>query len=151
VAAIEWLAPLMAAGNWMPEMVEMAGGRNLFGQSGSHSPWLAWEDLRRADPDVVVLLPCGFPLDRVEQEARAVTALPGWSGLSAVEQGRVYLTEANQLFNRPGPRLAESLEALAQMLHPELFGRDLEGAAWRRLAPRTGASAAAPRRNQNLA
>ncbi|HKD12753.1 MAG TPA: ABC transporter substrate-binding protein [Thermoanaerobaculia bacterium] len=151
VAAIEWLAPLMAAGNWMPEMVEMAGGRNLFGQPGSHSDWLAWDDLRRADPDVVVLLPCGFPLERVEREAGVLAVLPGWNKLSAVAHDRVYLTEANQLFNRPGPRLAESLEALAQMLHPGLFGRTLEGIAWRRLAANASAPEVPPQRAHNLA
>jgi iron complex transport system substrate-binding protein len=150
VATIEWLAPLMAAGNWMPEMVELAGGQNLFGQPGRHSPALSWDELRRADPDALVLLPCGFSLDRLEEEAGALTALPGWSGLSSVAQGRVYLTEGNQLFNRPGPRLAESLEALAQMLHPELFGRGLEGTAWRRLSTPTGASSP-PSRARNLA
>ena len=65
VATVEWLSPLMAAGNWMPELVEMAGGENVFGRAGAHSPWLAWEDLREADPDVVVFFPCGFSLDRV--------------------------------------------------------------------------------------
>jgi len=150
VAAIEWLAPLMAAGNWMPEMVELAGGQNLFGQPGRHSPALSWDDLRRADPDALVLLPCGFSLERLEKETGALTGLPGWNDLSAVAHGRIYLTEGNQLFNRPGPRLAESLEALAQMLHPELFGRGLEGTAWRRLPASPGTSRP-PSRARNLA
>jgi iron complex transport system substrate-binding protein len=133
VATIEWLAPLMAAGNWMPELVEMAGGVNLFGQAGRHSAWLSWEELRRGDPDAIVLFPCGFSLAKLRSEIGLVTRLPGWNALSAVQAGRVFLAEGNQLFNRPGPRLAETLEALAEMLHPELFSFGLEGSAWERL------------------
>ena len=134
VAAIEWLSPLMAAGNWIPEMVTMAGGENLFGETGMHSPWLSWEELRASNPDVMVLFPCGFSLERVQAELGLLTALPGWETLACVEAGRVYLADGNQYFNRPGPRLVESLEALAQMLHPELVAGSLEGAAWERLS-----------------
>jgi len=134
VAAIEWLSPLMAAGNWIPEMVAMAGGENLFGKTGMHSPWLSWEQLRASNPDVMVLFPCGFSLERVRAELGLLTALPGWETLACVEAGRVYLADGNQYFNRPGPRLVESLEALAQMLHPELVAGSLEGAAWERLS-----------------
>jgi iron complex transport system substrate-binding protein len=133
VATIEWLSPLMAAGNWMPELVEMAGGENLLGAAGAHSPWLSWETLRAADPDVLVVFPCGFPLERVEREIGLLTALPGWSEMRAVSAGRVYLAEANQYFNRPGPRLAETLEILAEMLHPGAFAFGHEGSAFRKL------------------
>jgi iron complex transport system substrate-binding protein len=134
VATIEWLSPLMAAGNWMPQFVEMAGGENLFGQNGVHSSWLDWEDLRCSDPDVILLLPCGFSLERVRQEIGLVTSLPGWESLSAVREGRVFLAEGNQLFNRPGPRLVQTLEAMAEMIHPELFPARQEGVAWQRLS-----------------
>jgi len=133
VATIEWLSPLMWAGNWMPELVEMAGGTNLFGEAGRHSSWFSWEELRAADPDAIVLFPCGFSLARLRSEIGLVTRLPGWNALPAVRAGRVFLAEGNQLFNRPGPRLAETLEALAEMLHPELFRFGLEGSAWSRL------------------
>jgi iron complex transport system substrate-binding protein len=133
VATIEWLSPLMAAGNWMPELVEMAGGVNLFGRAGRHSPWLSWEQLRAADPDRIVLFPCGFSLERLRYEIDLVTRLPGWRTLSAARSRQVFLAEGNQLFNRPGPRLVETLEALAEMLHPELFPFGLEGSAWERL------------------
>ena len=133
VAAIEWLSPLMTAGNWMPELVKMAGGEDIFGAAGRHSSWLSWETLRAADPDVIVVFPCGFSLDRVEREIGLLTSLPGWDALSAVATGRVYLAEANQYFNRPGPRLAETLEILAEMLHPEAFVFGHEGHAWKRL------------------
>jgi iron complex transport system substrate-binding protein len=135
VATIEWLAPLMTAGNWMPEIVAMAGGEDLFGQAGRHSSWLSWEQLRAADPDVVLVFPCGFSLARVEREVGLLEALPGWSELSAARAGRVYLAEANQFFNRPGPRLAETLEIVAEILHPESFTFGHEGTGWRRLAP----------------
>ncbi len=133
VATIEWLSPLMAAGNWMPELVEMAGGENVFGTAGAHSPWLSWEDLRAADPEVLVVFPCGFPLERVELEIGLLTSLPGFRELSTAAAGRVYLAEANQYFNRPGPRLAETLEILAEMLHPEAFAFGHAGSAWKPL------------------
>jgi iron complex transport system substrate-binding protein len=134
VATIEWLSPLMAAGNWIPELIEWAGGENLFGKAGSHSPWLAWEDLRAADPEVIILFPCGFSLARLRSEIGFVTSLSGWKDLRAVSAGEVYLAEGNQLFNRPGPRLVETLEAIAQMVHPELFSASLQGTAWQRLS-----------------
>ena len=132
VATIEWLSPLMTAGNWMPEIVEMAGGTDLFGQAGRHSRWLAWEELREADPDVILVFPCGFSLARVARESALLTDLPGWRELSAVVHRRVYLTEANQYFNRPGPRLVETLEIVAEILHPERFAFGHEGEGWLR-------------------
>lgn len=121
VACIEWLDPLMAAGNWVPEVVALAGGRNLFGEPGRHSPWLDWEQLRRQDPDVMVVMPCGFDLARTRREMPALTQRPDWDLLGAVRNRRVYLVDGNQYFNRPGPRLVDSLEILAEMLHPEIF------------------------------
>jgi iron complex transport system substrate-binding protein len=103
----------MAGGNWVPELVQLAGGENLFGEAGKHSPWMTWEDLCRRDPDVIVALPCGFDLARTRAEMASVTGRPGWGDLSAVRSGRVYVTDGNQYFNRPGPRLVESLEILA--------------------------------------
>lgn len=135
VATVEWLSPLMTAGNWMPELVAMAGGRDVFGEAGRHSAWIEWDAVRAADPDVLVVFPCGFSLERVEGEIGALTERPGWSELSAVRSGRVYLADANQYFNRPGPRLAETLEILAEMLHPARFRFGHEGTAWRRLDP----------------
>lgn len=134
VATVEWIDPLMAAGNWMPELLEMAGGRNLFGEAGGHAPWMSWEELRAADPDVVIVLPCGFDMARSIAELPALTAQPDWAGLSAVRNGRVFATDGNQFFNRPGPRLAESLEILAEILHPAQFGLGWEGKGWRRYA-----------------
>ena len=133
VATIEWIDPLMAAGNWMPTLVEMAGGVNLFGKAGEHSPWMKFEDLAAKDPDVILILPCGFDMDRAAQDLPALTTLPDWNGLQAVRARRVFMADGNQYFNRPGPRIAESLEILAEILHPELFRFGHEGTGWRRL------------------
>ncbi len=135
VACLEWLDPLMAAGNWMPELVEMAGGVNLFGTAGAHSPWMTWEQLRQRDPEVIVALPCGFDLPRTRREIAALTGREDWPQLRAVRQGRVYVTDGNQFFNRPGPRLVESLEILAEILHPGAFRLGCEGTGWQRLSP----------------
>jgi len=131
VACIEWHEPLMAAGNWVPELVEMAGAVNLFGEAGAHSPWMTWRQLVDADPDVIISMPCGFDLDRTCAEMYWLTDRPEWQNLRAVRSGQVYLADGNQYFNRPGPRLVESLEILAEILHPEAFAPALEGAAWR--------------------
>jgi iron complex transport system substrate-binding protein len=131
VACIEWHEPLMAAGNWVPELVEMAGAVNLFGQAGAHSPWMNWQQLVDADPDVIVSMPCGFDLARTCAEMYWLTDRPEWRTLRAVQTGRVYLADGNQYFNRPGPRLVESLQILAEILHPEAFEPTLEGMAWR--------------------
>jgi len=133
VAFIEWVEPLMAGGNWMPELVALAGGVNLFGEAGKHSPWMTWDDLRRRDPDVIFVAPCGFDLDRTRQEMPALTRRPDWPDLRAARAGRVYLADGNQYFNRPGPRLVESLEILAEVLHRQGFSFGHEGADWQQL------------------
>ena len=127
VACLEWLDPLMAAGNWMPELIEHAGGVNLFGEAGKHSPAMTWDELIAKDPDVILALPCGFDLPRTRTEMRALARDPRWPALRAVAAGRVYVTDGNQYFNRPGPRLVESLEILAEILHPEAFRFGQEG------------------------
>lgn len=133
VATIEWIEPLMSAGNWMPELVEMAGGRNLFGTAGAHSPWLTWDELVAADPEVIVILPCGYDIPTTQRELPALTEHPRWSSLQAVQRGEVYVTDGNQYFNRPGPRLVESLEILAEILHPQHCHYGHEGTGWLRL------------------
>jgi iron complex transport system substrate-binding protein len=133
VACVEWIEPLMASGNWMPELVEMAGGVNLFGTAGSHAPRLTWEQLRDADPDVIVVLPCGFEIERSRRDMPALTSKPEWPRLRAVREGRVYVLDGNAYFNRPGPRLVESLEILAEVLHSGAFRFGHEGTGWQRL------------------
>ncbi|MBI2082451.1 MAG: cobalamin-binding protein [Deltaproteobacteria bacterium] len=130
VACIEWLDPLMAAGNWMPELVEMAGGVNLFGEAGKHSPWMTWEDLVKKDPDIILCLPCGWGIEKVRSEMAVLTERRGWAQLKAVRNKKVYLLDGNQYFNRPGPRLVESLEILAEIFHPEVFNFGFKGSGW---------------------
>jgi len=134
VACIEWLEPLMSAANWMPELVTMAAGKNLFGDSGQHSPTMKFDDLVAKDPDVILLMPCGFNMERTATESYTLTSQPAWARLKAVREQRVYLTDGNQYFNRPGPRIAESLEILAEILHPQIFHFGHEGSGWRGLS-----------------
>ncbi|NCY02118.1 MAG: cobalamin-binding protein [Planctomycetia bacterium] len=121
VAVIEWLDPPMAAGNWVPEMVALAGGIDVLGTPGGHSHWVSWADVARADPDVVVLVPCGLTLDRVVAEAGAPAVRSHLEPLRAFRSGRVHAVDGHHLFNRPGPRLVDSLEVLAEILHPGRF------------------------------
>ena len=120
----------MSAGNWMPELVEMAGGVDLLGEPGKHSGYLTWTELVKADPEVIIVAPCGFDLARTEQQMYWLTDRPEWSKLRAVRNGRVYLGDGNQYFNRPGPRLVETLQILSEILHPEAFKPSFQGAGW---------------------
>jgi len=131
VACLEWIEPLMAGGNWVPELVEMAGATNLLGVAGKHSPWMDWNDLCRHDPECLVVMPCGFDLNRTEQEMYWLTERPEWKSLRAVKCSQVYLTDGNQYFNRPGPRVVETLQILAEILHPTLFPPQFEGKGWK--------------------
>ncbi|MDQ6892565.1 MAG: ABC transporter substrate-binding protein [Acidobacteriota bacterium] len=131
VLTIEWLAPLMGAGNWIPEMVETAGGENLVGETGRHSPWLGPGELAAADPDLIAVFPCGFTLERTEAEAGRLAESSGLAGTRAAREGRLLLADGNQFFNRPGPRLVESLEILAEMIRPETFDFKHRGRAWK--------------------
>ncbi|MEA5507812.1 cobalamin-binding protein [Halotia wernerae UHCC 0503] len=130
VACIEWTDPLMTAANWIPELVNLAGGQSLFSVVGQPSPQLEWETLIISNPDVIIFMPCGFDLNRTRQEAQLLTQRPEWQKLHAVQSGRVYITDGNAYFNRPGPRLADSLEILAEVLHPEIFDYGYKGTGW---------------------
>jgi iron complex transport system substrate-binding protein len=130
VAAIEWIDPLMACGNWMPELVELAGGANLFGIAGKHSPWMSFDAIREQDPEVIVVLPCGFDIPRTREEMPLLERQPAWSELRAVREGRVAIADGNQYFNRPGPRVVESLEILAEILHPGAIDYGWKGRGW---------------------
>lgn len=124
VAVLDWLDPPMAAGHWVPEMVRRAGGRDLLGRPGSPSHWITWQEVAAADPDVVVLAPCGFALDRVAAEAISPAVRSHLAPLRAAREGRIYAVDGHHLFNRPGPRLVDSLEVLAEILHPGRFRFD---------------------------
>src|SRR5262245_45977334 len=121
VVSIEWLDPVMIGGMWMPVMVAHAGGVPLATRPGDHAPTVSRETLRSLAPDVVLIKPCGFPLERSLEELSILrTSLP-WESWRAVREGRVYVADGNAFFNRPGPRIVESLEILAACLHPGAF------------------------------
>ncbi|HEY9851134.1 MAG TPA: cobalamin-binding protein [Leptolyngbyaceae cyanobacterium] len=132
VACIEWTDPLMIGSNWIPELVKIAGGNPLFSVDGQPSHLLKWESLVTSNPDVIIFMPCGFDLNRTRQEATLFVQqhLEEWQNLHAVKNSRVYITDGNAFFNRPGPRLADSLEILAEILHPEIFDYGYQHKAW---------------------
>ena len=130
VACIEWTDPMMIAANWVPNLVECAGGINLFSEPGKHSGYFSMEDLFMAEPEVIAVMPCGFGIDRCLREMEPLTSNPGWCDLPAVRNGRVYITDGNQYFNRPGPRVVESAEILSELLHPDIFDFGHQGKGW---------------------
>ncbi len=131
IACIEWIDPLMSAANWVPELVDCAGGAPLFGDAGRHSGYLQIQELVEADPDVIAVMPCGFDIERSCREMAPLVAHPDWPRLSAVRAGRVVMADGNQYFNRPGPRVAESAEILAECLHPGRCDFGHQGQGWR--------------------
>ncbi|GAX36006.1 cobalamin-binding protein [Nodularia sp. NIES-3585] len=130
VACIEWTDPLMTAANWIPELVNLAGGQSLFSVTGQPSTCVPWETLLKCNPSIIIFMPCGFDLNRTRQEAKLLTQRTDWQKLHASQSGRVYITDGNAFFNRPGPRLADSLEILAEILHPEIFDYGYKGTGW---------------------
>lgn len=133
VASVEWLDPVMAGGNWMPELIEMAGGKNLFGEAGIHSPRIQWNDIIDVNPDVILVLPCGYGISKTMSEIPRFKDNPGWDSLKAVRDDQVFILDGNQYFNRPGPRVVESLEILAEILNPRMFDFGHENTGWIKL------------------
>ncbi len=133
VAAVEWLDPLWPAGHWVPEQIRYAGGAPLLAAPGEHTAAIRWETLREARPEVVVLMPCGFPPERTLAEWRALTALPGWEDLPAVRAGQVWVVDGPAYFNRPGPRVVRGAEVLAHVLHGVTCGAPVTAAEAHRL------------------
>jgi iron complex transport system substrate-binding protein len=132
VACLVWLDPLTAAGHWVPEMVELAGGRDLLGLPGRPSACHDWKNLAQADPDVIVLMPSGFSLERARREAAALENRPEWRKLRAVKSKKIFVTDGDHYFSRPGPRAVESIEILAEILQPKLFSFGHENKGWAR-------------------
>ena len=125
VVVVEWMDPIMSAGNWTPTLVARAGGDEMFGIANRHSGTMTWDELKAADPEVLVIAPCGFDIPRTKADLVALTGRPGFSSLRAVREHRAYIADGNAYFNRPGPRAVETLEALVEMIHSEgpAFGR----------------------------
>jgi iron complex transport system substrate-binding protein len=132
VACLEWIDPVFAMGNWGPELIALAGGVCALGTAGAHSTTLPWQALRDADPDVIVVAPCGFGLERTLAEMPTLAVQPGWGELTAVRAGRVAAADGNLYFNRSGPLLFDTPEILAEILHPTAFPPAREGTVWRR-------------------
>ncbi|WP_370936922.1 cobalamin-binding protein [Amycolatopsis sp. cg13] len=117
VVALEWLDPLWPAGHWVPEQITAAGGTPLLAEPGEHTKPMTWDAVVAARPDVLLVLPCGFSPDRTEAELDVLTSRPGWTGLPAVRNDRVWLLDGPSYFNRPGPRAVRGAEILATVLH----------------------------------
>jgi len=132
VVCLEWIEPPFAMSNWGPELVDLAGGESLLAQPGAHSSTLPWDELVRADPDVLVVAPCGFGLERTLREMPGLAGHPAWSQLGAVRSRRVFVADGNLYFNRSGPSVFETPDILAEILHPDLFSPEHEGSAWRK-------------------
>jgi iron complex transport system substrate-binding protein len=129
IVCVEWIDPLMVAGNWTSELIEIAAGDDLLGTPGNHSKAIGFSALVEADPQVIVVAPCGFDIARTLQEMPLLAKKPGFGSLQAVRNGRLYVADGNQFFNRPGPRIVETCQIIAELLHPSLnYGH--QGSGW---------------------
>lgn len=135
VAALEWLDPVMASGHWIVEMIERAGGEDFLGRDREPSVYVPWEDILRYTPEVIVLMPCGFDVERSARDVSLLARRPGWESLPAVQAGEIYAVHGGAYFNRSGPRLVDGVEILAEILHPEIFPRRECPEDYRRLQP----------------
>jgi iron complex transport system substrate-binding protein len=133
VFCMEWLDPVYCSGHWMPEMVRIAGGVDELSREGTDSVRIPWDDVLKWAPEVLIVTPCGFNLDKVVELAPQLYDYPGWADLPAVRQERVYAVDANSYFARPGPRVVEGTELLAHLIHPDLFSWEGSEGAYRRL------------------
>lgn len=136
VCCIEWTDPVMVAANWVPELIDIAGGHCPLTRKGEHTRYTDWNDVTAFDPEVIVIAPCGFDLARTRMESQGLASRPDWHRLSAVRNDRVFAVDGNAYFNRTGPRLVDSLELLAGLIDPNRFGRFREtySAAWCKLS-----------------
>ena len=133
VFCMEWMDPVYCCGHWVPEMVRIAGGFDELGREGTDSVRILWNDVLQRKPEVLIVMPCGFGLEKAAEQARQLTAYHGWDDLPAVRDGRVYAVDANSYFARPGPRVVEGTRPVAHLLHPDLFEWKGPADAFRRL------------------
>jgi iron complex transport system substrate-binding protein len=133
VFCLEWLDPVYCSGHWMPEMVEIAGGVDALARKGTDSVRIPWNDVLEWAPEVLIITPCGFDLDKVIEQIPQLFGNPGWAELPAVRANRVYAVDANSYFARPGPRVVDGTELLAHLIHPELFQWEGSPEAFRRI------------------
>ena len=134
IACVEWINPLMFAGNWVPEMVKIAGGKDLFGRIGMHSDWSTYDMLFKNDPEKIILMPCGFNINKTFEEVGAITNMPNWNNLKAVKTGNVFITDGNQYFNRPGPRILESIKILIEIVSNQKIDFGYKEKGWKKFS-----------------
>ena len=131
VLSLEWVDPLMCGGHWVPEMVEIAGGKNILGKSGNDSHWIQFKEIISQNPEIIIFLPCGFNIKKTKYELEnSLKKNSNWKNLKAFKSRKFFIADGNQFFNRPGPRLLESLEIFAEIIHPTLFNFNHEGIGW---------------------
>ena len=131
VACIEWIDPLMIAANWIPEMVEIAGGANILGKSGVNSHWIKFEEIIDQNPEIIIFIPCGFNIEKTKKELdNYIKKNNNMRSLKAYQNHKLFVADGNQFFNRPGPRLIESLEIFAEIIHPNIFDFNHKGVGW---------------------
>jgi iron complex transport system substrate-binding protein len=125
---MEWSDPIFNSGHWNPELIRMAGGTPVLSPEGEYSKRIPWDELRAADPEVMIIACCGHGIERTRQDLHALEKLPGWHELRAVRKRRIYIADGSAYFSRPGPRIVDTLEILAAALHPKRFGQTPVGA-----------------------
>ncbi len=134
IVSIEWMEPLMTAGHWTPELIEIAGGNPLLSESGKDSQYISLEQIIEADPDGIIISACGFPLARIKQEYHRLSESEKWNSLRAVQKGHVFLADGNSFFNRSGPRLVDTAEMIAEILQLNKFYYGMEGEYWEQIS-----------------
>ena len=130
VLCIEWIEPIMLAANWVPELVGFAGGKNVMSVSGTDSNFCSWDEIKKTNPGIIIMMPCGFGIKRTLEDIHYLQNRKGWQELKAVKENKVFAVDGNQYFNRPGPRLVDSAEILAEIIHSEYFERKFTEDAW---------------------
>ena len=131
VACIEWIDPLMAAGNWIPEMVKISGGLDIFGKKGKDSHWIKFDEIKKKEPDIIIFLPCGYDINKTTNEVKQLFNKEAkWKNLKAYKNNKIFIVDGNQFFNRPGPRIIESLEIFAEIIHPDIFNFNHKFKGW---------------------
>ena len=134
IACVEWINPLMFAGNWVPEMVEIASGKDLFGRVGMHSDWSTYDILLKNDPEKIILMPCGYNIRKTIEEIGAIIDMPNWKNLKAVKNKNVFITDGNQYFNRPGPRILDSIKILIEIISNQKRDFGFKGKGWEKFS-----------------
>ena len=130
VFCVEWMDPLLATGNWLPELVGAVNAKPTFGTTGKHAEPIAWSDVLVANPAKIIIMPCGFTIDQTLADIDIMTGKDGWATLDAIKNNQVFIADGHHYFNRPGPRLLDSTKILAEILYPDDFKAKLKHKGW---------------------